>query len=73
MTLRKVLAGETIIKEGDPGDEMYIINNGNFTVFKKDESGVSQEVFSYTTSGAAFGELALMYRQKRAVRYATRC
>ena len=31
-------------------------------------TGISQEVFSYTTSGAAFGELALMYRQKRAVR-----
>ena len=39
MTLRKVVAGETIIKEGDPGDEMYIIDKGTFNVFKKDESG----------------------------------
>ena len=39
MTFRKVVAGETVIKEGDPGDEMYIIDNGTFNVFKRDESG----------------------------------
>jgi CRP-like cAMP-binding protein len=48
MTLKKVKAGETVIKEGESGDEMYIIDNGVFTVFKKDENGVSQEVFKYT-------------------------
>ena len=39
MTLRNVTAGETIIKEGDPGDVMYIIDHGSFTVYKKDDSG----------------------------------
>jgi CRP-like cAMP-binding protein len=35
-------------------------------VLKKDDSGVAQEVFKYTSSSSAFGELSLMYRQRRA-------
>ena len=117
MTMRKVRAGETIIKEGDLGDEMYIVDrsaqhstpqngterhsnlchglqfqlshftmstnvnfylipfyvinqshciSGSFNVLKRDDSGVSQDVFKYTSSGSAFGELSLMYRQRRA-------
>jgi serine/threonine protein kinase len=66
MKLRRVIAGEVIIKEGDPGDEMYIVDRGVFDVFKKDDSGVSQLVFTYNTSGSAFGELSLMYGKKRA-------
>ena len=73
MALRHVKSGETIIKEGDHGDMMYIVDHGEFNVSKKDENGVNQAVITYTTSGVAFGELALMYRQKRAatVRAAT--
>jgi cAMP-dependent protein kinase regulator len=73
MALRQVKSGETIIKEGDHGDMMYIVDHGQFNVSKKDENGVNQAVITYTTSGVAFGELALMYRQKRAatVRAAT--
>ena len=45
MTLRKVTAGETIIKEGDRGEEMYLIDNGDFAVLKKDEdTGVHQVI-----------------------------
>ena len=40
--------------------------SGSFTVLKRDDSGVSQDVFKYTSSGSAFGELSLMYRQRRA-------
>ena len=35
-------------------------------MFKKDDSGVSQLVFTYNTVGSAFGELSLMYGKKRA-------
>ena len=46
---------------------MYLIDSGDFAVLKKDEdTGVHQEVFRYTTSGAAFGELSLIYGEKRA-------
>lgn len=66
MTLKNVEAGDVIIKEGDVGDCMYLIDQGEFTVFKKDENGVSQNVFTYTNIGAAFGELSLMYGKPRA-------
>ena len=36
---RQKVRSREIEKEGDPGDEMYIIDKGTFNVFKKDESG----------------------------------
>ncbi len=66
MKLRNVRIDEQIIREGDRGDEMYIINAGEFTVMKKDQDGADQTVFVYTTEGAAFGELSLMYGKPRA-------
>ena len=66
ITLRDVVAGENIIREGDDGDEMYLIDDGHFDVLKKNEEGVSSVVFTYTTAGAAFGELSLMYGKPRA-------
>jgi len=66
MTLRDVEADELIIREGDAGDEMYVIDEGEFSVLKKNAEGVSQLVFTYTSNGAAFGELSLMYGKPRA-------
>lgn len=66
MKLRKVSVGELIIKEGDPGDEMYVVNSGEFAVLKRDENGVQHEVLTYSAAGAAFGELSLMYGEPRA-------
>ncbi len=66
MRLKNVEAGDLIIKEGDVGDCMYLIDQGEFTVHKKDENGVNQIVFTYTNIGAAFGELSLMYGKPRA-------
>jgi serine/threonine protein phosphatase PrpC len=66
MKLRTVAAGELIIQEGDAGDAMYIVDSGEFSVLKKDENGINQPVFSYTSPGAAFGELSLMYGKPRA-------
>jgi CRP-like cAMP-binding protein len=66
MSLRRVKAGDMIIREGDEGDEMYIIDSGTFEVLKRDENAINQCVFTYTTEGAAFGELSLMYGKPRA-------
>ena len=66
MTLRHTVAGEVVINEGERGEDMYIIDRGDFAVFKMDEQGAQEEVFRYTTSGAAFGELSLLYGEKRA-------
>lgn len=66
MSLKVVTAGEVIIREGDVGDVLYVIDEGQFTVHKKDETGEAQLVFTYTTIGAVFGELSLMYGKPRA-------
>jgi len=66
MTLREVPIGELVIREGDAGDAMYIIERGEFEVRKKDAQGVDQEVFTYTIEGSSFGELSLMYGKPRA-------
>jgi cAMP-dependent protein kinase regulator len=45
MKLRDVMSGETIIREGDQGDEMYVIDKGQFNVFKRDANGQEQQVW----------------------------
>lgn len=50
--------GDTIIKEGDPGREMYIIKSGSVDVVKRDGSG---EIHLATLSkGDFFGEMAIL-------------
>ncbi len=66
MKLRDVKAGEAVIKEGEQGDDMYLVDSGHFLVYKKDENGLEQQIFAYTEEGAAFGELSLMYGKPRA-------
>ena len=65
MKLVQVEEGQRVIKEGDPGEEMYIIDQGEFTVHKRDENGMNQVVYTYTTAGATFGEQSLMYGKPR--------
>lgn len=57
---KKVEEGEMIIKEGDEGDNFYIIEQGLFVALKDEK-----EVFTYENKGS-FGELALMYNCPRA-------
>ncbi|KAL3308865.1 cAMP-dependent protein kinase type II-beta regulatory subunit, partial [Cichlidogyrus casuarinus] len=57
---RTVEKDETVIKQGDDGDNFYIIEKGIFDIIKDD-----QKVASYDNRGS-FGELALMYNCPRA-------
>ena len=61
MDERKVNTGEYVIKEGEDGDCLYIIESGKYKctkVFK----GQSQPTFLKTYEpGDSFGELALLY------------
>mmetsp|Transcript_54966 Transcript_54966/g.117981 ORF Transcript_54966/g.117981 Transcript_54966/m.117981 type:complete len:370 (+) Transcript_54966:119-1228(+) len=65
--------GETVIKQGDEGDCLYIISEGTVDVFvaRPDASGkakvgdIGAKVVSLE-AGALFGELALMYSAPRA-------
>lgn len=62
--------GYDIIRQGDDGDRLYIVNQGNVDIFVRrgppmapDDKG--SKVVSFG-AGALFGELALMYSQPRA-------
>jgi cAMP-dependent protein kinase regulator len=64
----KVAVGTEIIKEGEEviNDQpaLYVFESGKCSCFKK--SAGDAPVFTYTTSGQYFGELALLYNAPRA-------
>eukprot|EP00735_Rhodelphis_limneticus_P003564 TRINITY_DN1504_c0_g1::TRINITY_DN1504_c0_g1_i1::g.28227::m.28227 TRINITY_DN1504_c0_g1::TRINITY_DN1504_c0_g1_i1::g.28227 ORF type:complete len:337 (-),score=102.05,sp/P31320/KAPR_BLAEM/45.89/9e-79,cNMP_binding/PF00027.24/5.2e+03,cNMP_binding/PF00027.24/4.5e-21,cNMP_binding/PF00027.24/9e-18,SH2_2/PF14633.1/0.94,SH2_2/PF14633.1/1.6e+02 TRINITY_DN1504_c0_g1_i1:851-1861(-) len=61
---RKVTAGEIVIKQGDPGDNFYVIDSGEYDVYVRNVND-GKPVFHYVP-GQSFGELALMYNCPRA-------
>jgi cAMP-dependent protein kinase regulator len=56
--------GATIIKEGEAGDILFIVESGEYDCFKT-INGEEKYLKTYQT-GEAFGELALMYNAPRA-------
>ena len=58
--LPKILAGETLFRQGDPGDHFYVIIVGCVSVHIQDaQTGEDHEV-AVLRNGDSFGELALM-------------
>ncbi|KAK9305976.1 hypothetical protein QLX08_003209 [Tetragonisca angustula] len=63
---KSVQSGDFIIRQGDDGDNFYVIERGKFEVYVKDQdSGVESMIHTYDNRGA-FGELALLYNMPRA-------
>ena len=61
-------AGAEIIKEGDPGDNFYIVFEGSAKVLKREKVEPEENPTGFIVelgSGAIFGELALMYNAPR--------
>lgn len=59
-------AGDWVIQQGEEGDVLYVIDEGNLDCFKKfSKDGVNQYLKTYQP-GEAFGELALLYNAPRA-------
>ncbi|MBN3300630.1 KAP0 kinase, partial [Amia calva] len=54
------IAGETVIKQGDEGDNFYVIDQGEMDVY------VNNEWVTSIGEGGSFGELALIYGTPRA-------
>lgn len=65
MFLVKKSTGETIIEQGDEGDNFYVIDSGEMEVWKA-EPGEDAKLVAELTTGMSFGELALIYNQPRA-------
>ncbi|KAJ2484305.1 hypothetical protein IWW47_005690, partial [Coemansia sp. RSA 2052] len=56
--------GETIVEQGEPGSDFYLIEQGAIRVYKTDEDGVRRE-YPSLAQGGYFGELALLDDQPR--------
>ena len=58
--------GEIIIRQGDPGDNFYILNTGAADVFITQNDGEMRKLMTYEEgSNAAFGELAMLCNAPR--------
>ena len=58
---RQVTPGEIIIREGDDGDNFYVIESGEYQILK----GLEQECRLTLKDAGYFGELALLYNCPR--------
>jgi len=65
MESRTVEAGDTIIKEGDEGEEYYLIEEGKVEVIRTDPFTGESAVVDHMESGDAFGEEALLQQGYR--------
>ncbi|KAF6216581.1 hypothetical protein GE061_000924 [Apolygus lucorum] len=61
---KRVQKGDSIIKQGDDGDNFYVIDSGSFEAYIKVD-GADKLIHTYHGSGS-FGELALLYNMPRA-------
>jgi len=63
---RKVQKGDYVIKQGDDGDNFYVIESGKYKVYVKMEGDTSPKAVGGYDGAGSFGELALMYNMPRA-------
>lgn len=61
----KVSPGDVVIRQGDDGDNFYVVERGKFQIYVQQDDGTRQIRGEYEDNGF-FGELALMYNQPRA-------
>ena len=61
---RKVEKGDEVIKQGDDGDNFYVIELGTYDVLINTGAAQQKKVHTFVDSGS-FGELALMYNCPR--------
>jgi cAMP-dependent protein kinase regulator len=62
---RVVEEGDLVIKQGDDGDNFYVIQNGIFHALVGEPGQEPKHIHTYENSGS-FGELALLYNMPRA-------
>jgi cAMP-dependent protein kinase regulator len=62
----KVENGETIIKQGDPGDDLHVVEVGSLDCHKVFPEDPTPKYLKTYGPGDVFGELALLYNAPRA-------
>jgi cAMP-dependent protein kinase regulator len=66
MTELVVQPAECVVKEGEEGDCLFIVDSGTFNCYKQDGESKYGRFLKSCSSGDVFGELALMYNSPRA-------
>lgn len=61
---RKYEPGQAIFREGDPGEEMFVVLEGRVMI-SKFIAGAGEEALAFLERGDYFGEMALIDRQPR--------
>jgi len=61
-----VKPGEWVIKQGEAGDVLYVIDEGDLDCFKRFSVDGNNTYLKTYHPGEAFGELALLYNAPRA-------
>jgi len=56
--------GEVIFREGEPGDSLYLVDEGSVKISRSDSAG-EQEIISYIDPGNFFGATALLAGESR--------
>lgn len=60
----KVFSGNELIRQGDPGDSMYIVHSGRLQIIFKGSNG-DERVVDEISRGECVGEMALITEEKR--------
>lgn len=63
---RTVSSGDYVIRQGDDGDNFYVIDSGTFHIFVAAEADDEPRQVGRYDGAGSFGELALMYNMPRA-------
>ena len=66
MKIVKCVAGDTVIKQGDDGDELFIVGQGKLRCCKLFDGNAEETYLKTYGAGEVFGELSLMYNTPRA-------
>lgn len=66
MAEKRFNAGEVVIKQGDAGAVLYVVEEGQLDCFKKFGQDEEPKYLKTYEPGEAFGELALLYNAPRA-------
>ena len=57
--------GEAIVRQGEPGDQMYLLRNGTVDILRDSGDGRGPQLISSLQTGTIFGEQALLKSQPR--------